>query len=227
MLGGIILIYIDAHFSHGRRLPDVSFKVSTSSRPLTKIASLLGLKPKRRRFADTFFNFPPPSDIVARAAAQSPTAPTAPTRSTGHARVPRGSVAAPVRLERRGRSVCPRCSRERRLFRHCGVKQESPGNAEKAPGTKTDGSWSRTGPNECAEARRVLVGGASHVSCPCWARRQAVAALCAVAAVHKTGGCGGSGGRSASIGVGGSLPCRPACSGVSALASGLLRGLEA
>ena len=54
-----------------------------------------------------------------------------------------------------------------------------------------------------------------------------VAAFCAVAAVQKTGGCGGSGGRSASIGVGGSLPCRPACSGVSALASGLLRGLEA
>ena len=54
-----------------------------------------------------------------------------------------------------------------------------------------------------------------------------VAALCAVAAVPKTGGCGGSGGRSASIGVGGSLPCRLACSGVPALASGLLRGLEA
>ena len=42
MLGGIILMYIDAHFSHGRRLPDVSFKVSTSSRPLTQIALLLG-----------------------------------------------------------------------------------------------------------------------------------------------------------------------------------------
>ena len=43
MLGGIILIYIDAHFSHGRRLPDVSLKVSTSSRPLTLIILLLGL----------------------------------------------------------------------------------------------------------------------------------------------------------------------------------------
>ena len=43
MLGCIILTYIDAHFSHGRRLPDVSFKVSTSSRPLTQIALLLGL----------------------------------------------------------------------------------------------------------------------------------------------------------------------------------------
>ena len=43
MLGGIILMYIDAHFSHGRRLPDVSFKVSTSSRPLTQIRSLLKL----------------------------------------------------------------------------------------------------------------------------------------------------------------------------------------
>ena len=43
MLGGIILIYIDAHFSHGRRLPDVSFKLSNSSRPLTQIALLRGL----------------------------------------------------------------------------------------------------------------------------------------------------------------------------------------
>ena len=49
MLGGIILIYIDAHFSHGRRLPDVSFKVSTSSRSLTKITPVLGLTPKRAK----------------------------------------------------------------------------------------------------------------------------------------------------------------------------------
>ena len=73
------------------------------------------------------FNFPPPNDIVARSVAQSLRAPTAPTRSTGHARVPRGSVAAPVCLERRGRSNCPRRSRGRRLFRHGGVKLESPG----------------------------------------------------------------------------------------------------
>ena len=171
-------------------------------------------------------NFPPPSDIVARAAAQSASAPTAPTRSTGHACVPRGSVAAPGRLERRGRSNCPRCSSGRRLFRNSGDTLEAQ-VAVSAPGTYPDGSWSRTGPNKCAEARRVLFGGESHVSCPCWARRHAVAASCAVAAVDKTGGCGGSGGRSASIGVGGSLPGRPACSGVSALASGLLRGLEA
>ena len=51
---------------------------------------------------------------------------------------------------------------------------------------------------------------------------KAVAALCAVAAGNKTGGCGGSGGRSASLGVGGSLPRWLACSGVSALAPGLL-----
>ena len=50
----------------------------------------------------------------------------------------------------------------------------------------------------------------------------AVVAFCAVAAVFKTGGCGGSGGRSAPLGVGGSLPRWPTCSGVSALASGLL-----
>ena len=43
MLGVIERPYIDAHFSHGRRLPDVSFKVSTSSRPLTQIAPALGL----------------------------------------------------------------------------------------------------------------------------------------------------------------------------------------
>ena len=51
---------------------------------------------------------------------------------------------------------------------------------------------------------------------------RAIVALCAVAAVIKTGGCGGSGGRSAPLGVGGSLPRWPTCSGVSALASGLL-----
>ena len=53
MLGCIILIYIDAHFSHGRRLPDVSFKVSTSSRPLTQITALLGLTPKKIRLSLT------------------------------------------------------------------------------------------------------------------------------------------------------------------------------
>ena len=84
-------------------------------------------------------NFPPPNDIVARSAALSPTASTAPTRSTGHARVPRGSVAAPVRLVRRGRSICPRCSRGRRLFRHSGVKLEAQ-VAVSAPGTNSDGS---------------------------------------------------------------------------------------
>ena len=43
MLGGIILIYIDAHFFHGRLLPDVSYKVSTSSRSLTQIKAVAGL----------------------------------------------------------------------------------------------------------------------------------------------------------------------------------------
>ena len=85
------------------------------------------------------YNFPPPNDIVARSAALSPTASTAPTRSTGHARVPRGSVAAPVRLVRRGRSICPWCSRGRRLFRHSGVTLEAQ-VAVSAPGTNSDGS---------------------------------------------------------------------------------------
>ena len=73
-----------------------------------------------------------------------------------------------------------------------------------------------------AEARRELHGVASRDSRPCWARRQGCCRLCAVAAVNKTGGCGGSSGWSASLGVGGSLPRWLACSGVSALASGLL-----
>ena len=54
-----------------------------------------------------------------------------------------------------------------------------------------------------------------------------VAAFCVVAAV-KTGGCGGSGGRSVSTGgAGGSCPCRRARLGGSALASELLGGFEA
>ena len=51
---------------------------------------------------------------------------------------------------------------------------------------------------------------------------RAVAVLCAVAAERRPAAAGGSGGRSASIGVGGSLLCRRACSGLAALASGLL-----
>ena len=42
---------------------------------------------------------------------------------------------------------------------------------------------------------------------------RAVIASYAVAAEKKTGGCGGSGGRSASTGVGGSWPYRWACLG--------------
>ena len=52
MLGCIILIYIDAHFSHGRRLPDVSYKVSTSSRSLTQI--LLRFKTELLQFVPGF-----------------------------------------------------------------------------------------------------------------------------------------------------------------------------
>ena len=165
-------------------------------------------------------NFPPPSDIVARAAAQSPTAPTAPTRSTGHARVPRGSVAAPVRLERRGRSNCPRCSSGRRLFRYSGDTLEAQ-VGECPPGT-FDGSYSRTGPIGIAEARRECYGVASRDPRPCWARRKGCRRLFRRRSCKKTGSCGGSGRRSALLGVGGSLPRRLACSGVLALAPGLL-----
>ena len=42
MLGYINMIYIDAQFSDVRQLPDVSYKVSTSSRFLTQISLLAG-----------------------------------------------------------------------------------------------------------------------------------------------------------------------------------------
>ena len=163
---------------------------------------------------------PPPRDIAARSAAQSPTAPTAPTRSTGHARVPRGSVAAPVRLERRGRSNCPRCSSGRRLFRCSGDTLEAQVGVS-PPGT-SDGSYARTGPIGIAEARRERHGVASRDSRPCWARRKGCHRLLRRRSCKKTGSCGGSGGRSALLGVGGSLPRRLACSGGLALALGLL-----
>ena len=55
------------------------------------------------------------------------------------------------------------------LFRHCGVKQESPGSPRRrlAP---FEGSYSRAGPIWLAEARRELHGVASRDTCPCWAR---------------------------------------------------------
>ena len=121
---------------------------------------------------------------MARSVAQSPTAPTAPTRSTGHARVPRGSMAAPVRLERRGRSVCPRCSRERRLFRHCGVKQESPGNAEKAPGTFAK-FYSRTGPIGSRRLDASAMGLRPVIHARAGLEERAVAVYVAVAAVKR------------------------------------------
>ena len=44
MLGGIKITYVDTHFLDVRQLPDVSYKVSTSSRSLTQISLLAGLK---------------------------------------------------------------------------------------------------------------------------------------------------------------------------------------
>ena len=61
----------------------------------------------------------------------------------------------------------------------------------------------------------------------CWARRTRCRRLLRRHSLEKTAGCGGSGGRGVSIGVGGSLLCRRACSGGSAPSSGLLGGLEA
>ena len=55
----------------------------------------------------------------------------------------------------------------------------------------------------------------------------AVVAFCAVAAVFKTGGCGGSGGRSAPLGVGGSLPRWPTLLGRLGAGVGASRSLEA
>ena len=60
-----------------------------------------------------------------------------------------------------------------------------------------------------------------------WARRTRCRRLLRRHSLEKTAGCGGSGGRGVSIGVGGSLLCRRACSGRSAPPSGLLGGLEA
>ena len=56
---------------------------------------------------------------------------------------------------------------------------------------------------------------------------QAVAAFLRRSSWKKTVGCGGSGGRGVSIGVGGSLLRRRACLGGSAPSSGLLGGFEA
>ena len=115
-----------------------------------------------------------------------------------------------------------------------------------APGVRAGGwsvppLWRQTGKSRQSEkapgtVRRFLFESRAHLArggstraawgCVPYARAGlgdiAVVAFCAVAAVFKTGGCGGSGGRSAPLGVGGSLPRWPTCSGVSALASGLL-----
>ena len=112
------------------------------------------------------------------------------------------------------------------LFRHSGVKLEAQ-VAVSAPGTH-DSSCSRTGPIGVAAARRNIVG----VRIPCFTTcaglgEQVVAAFCVAAAGRRPSGCGGSGWRSVSTGVGGSLLSRRACLGGSAPSSGLLGGLEA
>ena len=106
------------------------------------------------------------------------------------------------------------------LFRHSGVKLEAQVGVS-PPGT-SDGSYARTGPIGIAEARRERHGVASRDSRPCWARRKGCQRLLRRRSCKKTGSCGGSGGRSALLGVGGSLPRWLACSGVLALAPGLL-----
>ena len=111
----------------------------------------------------------PPCRHCGRVAAQSFSAPAAPTRSAGHVRVPRGSVASLERRECRGRSICPRCRAAAGLFRHSGVKLEAQ-VAVSAPGTR-DSSYSRTGPNGVTAARRNVVGVESRDSRLCWARR--------------------------------------------------------
>ena len=112
------------------------------------------------------------------------------------------------------------------LFRDSCVKLEAQ-VAVSAPGTY-DSSCSRTGPIGVAAARRNLVG----VRIPCFTTcaglgEQVVAAFCVAAAGRRPSGCGGSGWRSVSTGVGGSLLSRRACLGGLAPSSGLLGGLEA
>ena len=88
---------------------------------------------------------PPPCRHRGRATAQFFSAPAAPTRSAGHVRVPRGSVASLERRERRGRSMRPRCSCSGgsvpRQLRQAG----SPGGGE--PPWHRRSSWSRQGPS--------------------------------------------------------------------------------
>ena len=97
----------------------------------------------RRRAAGG--NFPPPADIVAEPPLQSFSAPAAPTRSAGHVRVPRGSVALLERRERRGRSVRPWCSCGR-LDCSAAVASHCKPRWGRAPLAPYDCSCSRSGP---------------------------------------------------------------------------------
>ena len=110
------------------------------------------------------------------------------------------------------------------LFRHCGVKQESPGCREGAWHVTTS-STREQGPFRSWCSTRID-GIASRASRPCWGERM-LSPPSTPPLLREAGSCGGSSGRSASIGEGGCVPSLAACLGVLALAPGLLRGSDA
>ena len=62
------MIYIDAHFLDVRQLPDVSYKVSTSSRSLTQIISVAGLSilgGSKKRIRDFMAHSRPTEELLA------------------------------------------------------------------------------------------------------------------------------------------------------------------
>jgi len=82
---------------------------------------------------------------VAEPPLQSFSAPAAPTRSAGHVRVPRGSVASLERRERLGRSIRPWCSCGRLVCSATVASHWKP-RWGRAPLAHLDCSCSRTGP---------------------------------------------------------------------------------
>jgi len=112
------------------------------------------------------------------------------------------------------------------LFRYSCVKLEAQVGVS-PPGT-LDSSESRTGPIKFTAARRGLYGVGSRAPRPVLGQENVLSPPFASPQLKDTTvGYGGSGGRSVSTGVGGSLPCRRTRLGGSASSSGLLGGLDA